>query len=187
MSLTRVPTEILIGQDLEFEKDFADYPADEWTVTYYFRGAGPGFDIAGTPDSIAGTTHVFTITDTQTAAMVAGRYRYQAIAVKGSEKAFVDEGRVLAKVSLAAINVATTYDDRSTAKKIIDAIDALMSGKAAIDQQEYMIGSAGSQRMLKRIPIPELLELRKYYARIARRENGQGKDFRTILAQFDPA
>lgn len=176
------PREITIGENLEFEKDFEDYPADEYTVTYYLRGAGPGLDIAGTAD---GTTHVFTKLASQTTSLVAGRYDYQAIAVKGPDKFRVDYGTTKVLPSLAAVNVSSgTYDGRSNAKKIIDAIDALMAGKATIDQQEYMIAGAGGQRMLRRIDPVQLIEVRKYYARIVRRENSAGKST-IIFAQFD--
>jgi hypothetical protein len=184
-----VPAEITIGETVEWEKDFDDYPADEWVITYYFRGyAGPGFDVAGTAD---GTTHVFSIATTVSDDMVAGRYDYQALAVKGTEKHLVDKGTVAAIASLAAINSSTTYDGRSTAKKILDAIDNLMAGKAALDQQKYLIATGvpgfSSQREAERIQPTELLELRKYYAGLVRSENRRknGSPFRTIRIQFD--
>lgn len=180
------PVEIAIGETLDWEKAFDDYPADEWTVTYYVRGAGTGFDVLGTASADDGTTHVFSVPAATTATMTAGRYHYQAIAVKGSAKSRVDEGRSLAKASLALLATATTYDDRSTAKKIVDAIDAMMLGGASIDQQEYMISAGGSQRMLKRLSRVEMIEVRRYYARIVRRENGQGQISQLIYAQFDP-
>ncbi len=178
------PPEIVIGETLEWEKDFDDFPADEWTVTYYVRGPGVGFDIAGTAD---GTTHVFTVpTGTSDDITVAGLYHFQAWAVKGSEKHLADSGTTKAIASLATITPATTtYDGRSEAKKILDAIDALMLGKASIDQQSYTIGTAGSTRTLSRIEPSELLELRKYYAAIVARENLKGTTHRLIYAQFD--
>ncbi len=185
---TYAPIQITIGETVDWEKEFDDYPADEWEVKYYFRGAGAGFDITGTAD---GTSHQFQITATQSATMTAGRYDYQAIATKGSEKRLVDEGRTTAKASLAIITTSTTYDGRSPAKKILDAIDALMAGKAALDQQKYLIATGvpgfTSQREAERIDPTQLLELRKYYARIVRKENGKGKQSRIIYAQFDPA
>jgi hypothetical protein len=178
------PPEITIGVTLEWEKDFDDFPADEWVVTYYVRGVGPGFDAAGTAD---GTTHVFSVPPTTSDDLIAGRYDYQALAVKGSEKHLVDEGRTRALASLAALTTTTaTYDGRSPAKKILDLIDLQMAGKATLDQQEYMIGGGGSQRMLKRNSLLELIELRKYYAAIVSRENRKGRPNRIRYAQFDP-
>lgn len=184
---TYVPLELTIGETVEWEKDFDDFPADEWTVTYYFRGAGTGINVAGTAD---GTTHQFTIPAATSDTMAAGRYDYQAVAVKGSEKHLVDEGIVTVKASLAALTTATTFDGRSTAKKILDAIDALMQGKAALDQQKYLIATGvpgfTSQREAERIDPEQLLELRKYYAGVVRAENRRKnkKPFRTIEIGF---
>ncbi|MEP6743827.1 MAG: hypothetical protein ABJB61_15125 [bacterium] len=186
------PTEIAIGETIVWEKDFDDYPAASdgsgWTVTYYIRGQnGPGVDVVGTPSDLDGTIHVFTVSASASANLIAGRYDFQALAVKGSEKYRVDEGDAKAVASLAAVISSSSYDGRSPAKKILDAIDALMAGKATVDQQEYMIGAGGSQRMLKKIDPVALLEIRKYYARIVRRENRRGRGNVITYAQFDPA
>lgn len=180
------PREIVIGETLKWERNLADYPADEWAVTYYVRGAGTGFDALGTADD---TTHQFTVAASTTANMTAGRYDFEAFAVKGSEKYLVDSGRCLVKATLAILATSTTYDGRSQAKKILDAIDNLMLGKAALDQQKYLIASGvpgfTSQREAERIDPDKLLGLRKYYARIVRRENGGGQVGQLIYAQFD--
>jgi hypothetical protein len=180
------PREIQIGETLEFEKDFDDFPADEWTVTYYVRGAGTGFDAAGTAD---GTTHSFTVLATTTANLTAGNYYYQALAVNGAEKHLVDEGYALAKASLAVLTTATTYDGRSTAKKIVDAIDALMSGTATADQKSYKIAGVGADRELERLSMEELLAARKFYALIVSAENRKKRKtpFKTIGVQFEDA
>jgi hypothetical protein len=183
-----VPAEIAIGETVEFEKNFDDFPADEWTVTYYFRGAGPGFNAVGTAD---GTTHVYNIPTTDTDDMLAGRYDYQAFAVKDAEKHLVDAGTTKAKASLASIATTATYDGRSLAKQILDAIDNLMKGKATLDQQKFLIASGvpgfTSQHEAERIQPTELLELRKYYAAIVKSENRRksGNSYRTIQIQFD--
>ena len=190
-TLTAVPAEITIGESVTWEKDLCNYPADEWTVTYYFRGAGSGFDIAGTPSANDPLVHAFAITPTQTGTMTAGRYDYQALAVKGSEKHVVDKRTITAIVSLAGITTTTAYDSRTKAKKILDAIDTLMLDKTALDQQKYLIATGvpgfTSQREAERIDPEKLLALRKYYAAIVRSENRRknGSPFRTISIQFD--
>jgi hypothetical protein len=181
---TYFPTEITIGETLEFVKEFHDFPADEWTVTYYVRGAGPGFNVAGTADGIA---HRFTVATTTTDTLTAGSYYYQAFATKGSEKHKVDEGSSIAKASLAALTTSATYDPRSPAKQIVDAIDAMMKGKATADQKRYKIGAAGSERELERLSMSELIEARKYYATIVNAENRKKsrRPFKTIGVQFE--
>jgi hypothetical protein len=181
---TFAPRQITPGETLEWTKSFDDFPADEWTVTYYFRGAGPGFDAVGTPDEADELDHAFTVPSTTSDDTSAGRYNFQAWAVKDTEKHLVDQGETEVLPSLAALAVGTNYDGRSTEKRILDAIDAIMAGKATLDQQEYMIGAAGAQRMLRRIEPTQLLELRKYYAGLVRAQRRQGKPFRTIRIEF---
>jgi hypothetical protein len=190
---TELPTsvpEITIGTTLEWEKDFEDFPADEWTVTYYFRGAGPGFDVVGTADD---TTHVFTVDAETTADLVAGRYDYQAIAVQDAEKHLVDEGTRVVNASLADLEAQDSYDPRSKNQQILDAIDSLMQGKAAVDQQKYLIATGvpgfSSQKEAERIDPIALLALRKYYAQLvaSERRNKKTTAFGTIKVHLHSA
>lgn len=186
---TSVPADVVIGETLEWEKDLADFPADEWSVTYYFRGAGPGFNVTGEADDLV---HQFVVASETSGTMVAGRYDYQAIAEKDGEKHLVDEGVVTAKASLASLEIDETHDGRSKAKKILDAIDDLMQGKAQLDQQKFLIASGvpgfTSQHEAERIQPTELLELRKYYAKLVNAEIRAKKrnPFQTIKVQFNP-
>ncbi len=76
----------------------------------------------------------------------------------------------------------------SRAKQILDAIDALMIGKATKDQAEYQIGD----RMLKRYALSELIALRTHYSRLysmeqqAARLKSGAPFFKNILTRFDP-
>lgn len=161
------PREIVAGITLKWERDFCDYPASQYSLTYHFRGAGKGFDAAAAAD---GDTFVVTVPAATTAEMTPGAYYWQAVAVKDGEKFVAAEGEAKAVASLAAVEVATVLDGRSRAKKILDAIDALLEGKATLDQQQYTISGGGGYRMLIRIPVGELIELRKTYARLVARE-----------------
>jgi hypothetical protein len=163
------PTEFTIGETLKWTKSLADYPASEgYALKFYFRGAGTGFDITATAD---GDDYSVTVPAATTAEMTAGKYNWQAEISLSGEKFIVDSGEVTVKPSLAAINASVTFDGRTTARKILDAIDALLQGKASLDQQEYMIGN----RSLKRIPIPDLISLRTHYAQIVSRERRDDK------------
>ncbi|HEX8773264.1 MAG TPA: hypothetical protein VF735_06625 [Pyrinomonadaceae bacterium] len=182
------PQEIIIGETLEWTKVLTDFPASEWTLSYYVRGAGKGFDVAATA---SGDTHEVTVAASVTAEMSAGAYYWQAWVAKDSEKHLVDQGAVLVKQGFVGVAVATTVDARSTVKKILDAIDAMMLGKATLDQQEYMIQSGTGARQLKRIPISELLTLRATYAQLYAGELRAAKlkagapYMKNILVRFD--
>lgn len=157
------PREIVVGSTLKWTRDFEDYPASEYSLTYYFRGAGQGFDAAASAD---GDSFAVTVPAATTSGMTPGAYYWQAVAVKDGEKFVAARGEAKAVAGLASVDAATTVDGRSEAKKTLDAIDALLAGKATLDQQEYTI----ADRSLRRIPVPELLLLRKEYARRVMRE-----------------
>lgn len=178
------PTEITVGETLEWTKDLSDFPASEFTLTYYFRGAGPGFNAVATAD---GDVHSITVPTTDTDDLVEGLYFWQAWATKGAEKHMVASGQVRIKKDFTSVSTGTVVDKRSKLKKIVEAIDDLVLGKASLDQQEYTIGN----RSLRRIPIPELVELRKTYAglyaqevRRERRRSGKGY-LRNINTKFE--
>jgi hypothetical protein len=78
---------------------------------------------------------------------------------------------------LARYDQAANLDDRSHARKVLDAIEAVIENRATLDQQEYTIGS----RHLKRMTVAELIEFRDKYRGESRRRrmlermrNGQG-------------
>ena len=180
------PREITPGETLEWTKELADFSASEWTLKYYFRGAGPGFDVTA---EASGDTHAISVV--APAEMVEGAYYWQAWAEKGSEKHLVARGESKCKRSFVSVTTATTVDARSTVKQILDAIDAMILGKATRDQQEYVVNSGlGSGRQVKRIPIPDLIVLREHYARLyaqelrAARVNKGGSYFKNVGVRF---
>ena len=184
----REPREIVIGITLKWTREFCDYPASEYSLTYYFRGAGQGFDAAATPD---GDSFAVTVAAATTAEMSVGTYYWQAVATKDGETFVAGEGEARAVASLAAVAATVAVDGRSPAKKTLDAIDAMIAGKATLDQQEYMIDTGAGARSLKRIPVADLIELRKTYARIVARERRRdrvrrgGTLFSSVKMRFD--
>lgn len=166
------PREIVIGSTLKWRRDFPAYPASEYALTYHFRGAGKGFDAEASAD---GDAHAVTVTAATTAEMTAGAYYWQAVAEKDGETFVAAKGEAKAVAGLASVDVAEVVDGRSEAKKTLDAIDALLAGRATLDQQQYSIAGGGSYRMLSRIPIPDLLKLRDEYARRVAREKRRAR------------
>ncbi|HEY8562802.1 MAG TPA: hypothetical protein VIL74_20660 [Pyrinomonadaceae bacterium] len=159
-----VVKEFTIGESLSWEKSFSDYPAsDGWTVTYYFRGAGTGFDVVGTA---SGDDFEFTVAGTVTAGCAAGKYYYQAFATKGSESFLVDKGEANVLTGFGSVATGTTVDNRSEVKKTLDAIDARLQGDVTRGVLEYTI----ADRQLQRYSLKELAELRKVYASLYAQE-----------------
>jgi hypothetical protein len=179
------PEQIAIGETAEWRKVLPDFPpADGWTLTYYVRGAGHGFDQEATTD---GEGYRITVPGTATSPMSAGRYFFEARVSKGAEEHEVARGEMTAVVSIKGMAVTATLDDRSRAQRILDAIDAMALGKATLDQQSYQIGT----RQLSRIPITELLALRTQYAQIVARERRAARRrtgapfLKTIYVRFE--
>lgn len=159
-----VPSQFTSGESLAWEKSYSDYPADDgWTLTYYFRGAGKGFDVTATAD---GKKFEITVEASDTAEMTAGSYSYQAFVTDGTENIEVDEGKISVLPSLSGISVNDTHDGRSEFQIILDAIDATLKGKATKDQLSYSIGD----RELRRYDITDLLKLRDKYQQLVNQE-----------------
>jgi hypothetical protein len=185
---TYEPREVSTGETPQWTKSFDDYPASEgWALSYYFRGPGAGFDVAATAD---GDDFTIAVPAAATADLTPGTYFWQAWVSKADEKYQVGEGSVTVKEGFAAVTTETSVDKRSQAKRILDAIDATLEGRATTDQQQYQISGGGGYRMLMKIPVGELITLRKYYAGIYSEELRQararrgGNLFKTVKVRF---
>ncbi|MCA1567245.1 MAG: hypothetical protein LC803_16655 [Acidobacteria bacterium] len=167
MSIDNIPTyepeSFVAGESLKWTKKLADYnPADGWALTTHFRGVtADGFDAAGVAD---GNQFLIAVPAATTAPLAAGTYYWQTWVEKDGEKYMIDSGQTEVRPGLAGLE--GTYDGRSQVKKILDAIDATIEGRATTDQHMYMIGN----RQLMRIPVEQLLSVRTKYAQLYARE-----------------
>lgn len=145
-------------------QDLTAYPAPAWTLTYWLKqqgGSGAHFSIVAAAN---GAYHRVTVSAATTAGYLAGDYTWVAIASAGTDSYEVDSGTLTVQPKYSE-NVA--LDDRSHAKKVLDAIEAVIEGRASKDQQQYTIGN----RALTRMPIDELLRFRaRYKAEVAAEE-----------------
>lgn len=159
---TSIKPEFVQGESLSWEKSFTDHkPADGWSLEYVFRGSGAGFDLTAT-DGGAGK-FVLSASSDQTTQLAPGTVYFQAFVRRGSERILVDSGSASVIAGLAA---QTNVDGRTQIKRTLDAIDALIEGKASLDQLEYTIGD----RQLRRYSMTELIVLREKYAQLYARE-----------------
>lgn len=127
------------------------YPAPEWSALILLRGAG-SMDLASTPD---GVCHVWDIDASVTEDWVAGEYWYSVRVTDGDAVVEVDEGNVTVTPDFASLPAG--YDGRNHNRRMLEAIEARLEGRATTDQERYRIGD----RELYRIPIAEL---RKWHA-----------------------
>lgn len=135
----------------------ASYPASSWTLTYYFKktgSSGANFSIAASAD---GDYFSVSVTAATTAAYTAGDYTWSAVVSGGSsEKYEIDSGRMKL---LPRYDAAANVDDRTHARKALEALEAVIESRATKDQLEYTIGT----RSLKLMSPEELMQWRDYY------------------------
>lgn len=171
---------ITAGVTLAFDLNFTAYPADRWTMTLYLRGAS-AIDVTATAD---GNRHRFNVSATQTAKWTTGVYRYEVRATSNDgEVALVDAGRGL-EINPDLTAISEPSDARGHALKVLEAIEAVIEGRARKDQSKYKINN----RELERTPIPDLLALRREYRAEVWREKrkAQGKSpFQHIRVRFN--
>lgn len=155
---TTEPAELRAGDTWEWRREdmTAEYPAGTWTLTYRFKNAAGGFEVVAAAD---GNAFAVTVTAATTAGYTAGTYTWAAQVVNGTTKKTVDSGTFKVLPNLFSGSAGTASDQRTHPKKTLDAIEAVIEGRASLDQQEFQIGG----RMLKRMPIKDLIYFRAYY------------------------
>lgn len=164
-------SEIIAGDTLDFETTVTDYPAtDGWTLKFRLVPR-----VTGTPISITCTTasdgvsYRAQVAPATTAAYVAGDYTWNSWVEKSGARQTVESGQVTILPD-PAITTAP-FDNRSHARKVLAAIEAVLEGRATKDQEEYTI----KDRSLKRTPVADLLTLKMHYQREVAREDNEDR------------
>jgi hypothetical protein len=165
-----IPTELRANFDVSFSViGGADVPAG-YTPKFVLGGATSLIKSGAVSDNDI----TFALTASETTNLTTGQYWYQVVAEDGlGARVFITEGTIYV---IGKITGAGTFDGRSVAEKILEAIDATILGKATADQQSYVIQSGSGSRSLSRIPVTELRELRKDYAAIVAAEKRSSND-----------
>ena len=180
---TTAPTSVTAGDTIKFQISLTDYPAsDGWTLAYTLFGiSGPPITWTGTA---SGAFHLVSIPAATTAAYAPGSYTATRSVSKGAERYTLGSAPVAITANPATMS--TGFDNRSAARKVVDAIDALMLGTASTGQQEMNIDGT----MLKNYPVADLLKIRSVYLfQVSNEESAQrlanGKSpRRKVLTRF---
>lgn len=161
MTAQTEPLEFIAGDTIIWEKSLSDYPADDsWVLSYAIRdNSGHNYPVTA---AASGDKHLVTITAATSAAYVPGTYSWQSYVTKSTVRHSVASGSLNILPNFAT----ATGDLRSNAKRILDAVEAVLEGQATTAQQEYTIQG----RSLKKIPIADLIVLRDKYASIYQSE-----------------
>lgn len=151
------------GDSLSWRRaDLTDYPASAWTLTYYFNGAAGAFNIVATAD---GDDFVVEVDAATSLTWEVGFYGWQARVDDGADaKHTVDTGRFELLTGFAGL---AATDQRSHNRFMVDALEAMLQGKATRDQQSYKLPDG---RELSRLDLKEVADLLDVYTNRLRTE-----------------
>lgn len=171
------PREINAGSDYTWTQHFDAYPAGTYTLKWTAMSATDVYTISGTA---SGTDHVMTLDHATTIAYTPGRYHW-ATYVEDAAGNRYDIASGALKINPDPAGHAV--DRRTHARKMLDAIEALLEGRATAGQVDMVKAYWGHRRV---DPDPaQLIPLRDRYrgevaaeeraARIAAGEKLQNK------------
>lgn len=153
---TNEPSTLRAGDTWKWTRSLADWPATSWTLKYRAKNAAGGFEITA---SASGDDFAVTVAAATTAAYAAGDYSWIAWVEGGSsEKYTVDSGTWTVQSEYRSGLASVALDDRSHARKVLDAIEAFIESN---DLQAAQV--AIGERQIRNIPIPELIKIRQRY------------------------
>lgn len=155
------PETLVIGDRWVWQRPdlVTDYPTDQYALTYEFHcdsggGGSHQFTITATETTLA---YVVEVASTVTDDYTAHQYKWYAFITRtsDSERVAVDDGMT----TLVANYADTNADLRTHAKKVLDAVQAVIENRATIDQSSFSIAG----RSLSRMSIDELFLVRDRY------------------------
>lgn len=149
------PLQLYAGDTALWLKSLADYPADQgWALSYVFNGPQK-ITVAAVAD---GSSHLVDVAPSTTSSWAAGGYTWVAKVSKDGRIFTIGTG--LTEI-LADPSTVDSADTRPHCKKVLDAIEAVIEGRAGHDELKTEVKG----RMLERVPVLELLQLRSQYRR----------------------
>jgi hypothetical protein len=178
-----VPDELIAGDTWEWQRELSDYPASTHSAAWYFEKADGNFSVTAgeTGDTFTGTVPAAT-----SATYRAGRYRWRLLVTRTADsvRKTVEEGWINVLPDPAA---AGNVDHRTTARVVLDMIDAYLRDPTNLNAASYSLGG----RSLSRWSRAELLvERDKWKAEAASQEaaeriaSGMGNP-RRLYVRFD--
>lgn len=156
-----IPATLRAGDTIAWTESISDYLATAgWTLAFPLTAYNkiPILITAST----SGSDYAISILPAVTKLWVAGKYSYQAYVYKGTPPTFTEKHTIeIGEVEiLPDLTQATlTTDNRSHAKKVLDAIEAVLEGKSSSDLISYSIGGRSVSKMMPE----ELIKWRSFY------------------------
>lgn len=151
---TTEPQTIRAGDFITWLKTLSDYPADAgWALAYTLINGSTKITINA---AASGADHLVSVAAGTSAAYAAGSYIWMARVTKAAEIYTVDTGSLTIQPNLAAL---TTFDGRSHAKVMVEAIEAAIQGRASSVQLRMAINN----RSIEYLSPTELIKWLSFY------------------------
>ena len=172
---TKEPTRATANDTLSWQRSLPDYlSSDGWNLAYALRGPS-SVDISTTAEGAGYLA-------TATAPAASGDYYLQGTVSKGSQRITVYSGTLTLTADISA--ATAPYDGRSANKKILDLIDAAISGRASRADLEYEVDFGSSRRRFKFMTPVDLANVRGIYAQKVWREENPGRIAPAVNVSF---
>jgi hypothetical protein len=152
---TTEPEKITAADTVKWKRSFSDYPAPTWTLKYALVMTGQQYEITAGAD---GSDHLVSVDAATTAAWTPGLYKIQGYVTKDAERYTVVRDKYI-KVLANFDAQDSGFDWREHVKKTLDALEAIIEGRATKAQTEMMVGG----QKIGMILLPELVALRQKY------------------------
>jgi len=136
--LDAIPDQITVGESVSWKYSNTDYPASAgWALTYTLIRSTARIQIVSTAD---GDDHLIEVAATVSALYTAGTYDWQAHISNGTERYQVADGVIEVLADFAASGLSGGFDARSHVKKVLDALEAAIEGRASKTQINQSVG-----------------------------------------------
>ncbi|WP_160153336.1 hypothetical protein [Microbulbifer sp. ALW1] len=175
------PKKIVAGDSVSWSRYEAGYlPADGWALEYRLVSLGQNQPIATVAD---GSEYKATIDSATTAQWAAGDYQLVPMMKRGAtERVTLASQRVVVKPNPAS----GSYDPRSFAEKMLDALREQLAKKATTGKQSFAVEG----QTVTYYSWDEMVKAEKYYAgkvsqqRRRRRDKRTGKNSNRVLTRM---
>ncbi|PCJ29614.1 MAG: hypothetical protein COA94_01040 [Rickettsiales bacterium] len=166
------PASFTAGETVTWKKWIAGFEsASGWELVYLMRSQSDDSAIEFAAE-IEDDHHLVTLASNETINYKTGQYWWQCFARRAGEQHLIAEGSMFVKPNFSQMD---RVDGRSHVKKTLDALEAMIQGKASRDQLSYSIAG----RSLSRLSPSELLQWRDQYKAeyvLTRRKSGDLND-----------
>lgn len=152
------PNELQLGDFWAWKRTdlSVDYPTASYSLSYEFNLID-GATVSNFTLTASESNNEYVIESTNTTSYAKGEYNWIAYITRSSDSARIKIGEGFTEIQ---DNYATTTNSvRSHAKKVLDAIEAVIENRATMDQSSMSIAG----RSLSRLTVDELMTFRDRY------------------------